>query len=98
VDHVFLTDNNSRDSLAMHGRLRKLFPDYFLTIRNELEPRAQLKTYAWCAEELRAMYNWIAFVDIDEYLVLRKMCGSMACAVAELSSMPSDCRCRCRWR
>jgi hypothetical protein len=75
VDHVYLTDNNSTDSLAAHKHLRKLFPASFLTVRNEYEPKGQLKVYAWCAEEIRAMYNWIAFVDIDEYLVLRDKCA-----------------------
>ena len=47
------------------------FPADFLTIREERMPKAQLKAYAWCAEEYRLQYNWMAFFDMDEYLVLR---------------------------
>jgi hypothetical protein len=32
---------------------------------------AQLKVYAWCAEEQRERFNWLAFFDMDEFLVIR---------------------------
>jgi hypothetical protein len=67
VGHVFLTDICT-DGLAMHRHLRKLFPAPFLTVRNEHQVPGHLKTYAWCAEELRAKYKWIVFLDTDEYL------------------------------
>jgi Glycosyltransferase family 92 len=72
VDHVFLTDNNSNNSEAMLAALTDSFPSTFLTVRVERMPKAQLKTYAWCAEQQRMNYNWIAFFDMDEYLVVRE--------------------------
>lgn len=71
VDHVFLTDNDSHNSDDVIATLSRAFPSSFLTVRKETTPRAQLKAYAWCAEEHRLSYNWMAFFDVDEYLVLR---------------------------
>lgn len=76
MDHIFLTDNNTTDGAEQREVLADRFPRAFLTLRNELEPRGQLKVYAWCAEEQRAAYNWIAFMDVDEYIVLRDSCVS----------------------
>lgn len=71
VDHIFLTDNNSSSGEEARERLAAAFPSSFLSLHSEMEPRAQLKVYAWCAEEHRASYNWLAFLDVDEFIVLR---------------------------
>jgi hypothetical protein len=72
VDHVFLTDNDSSRSAWIISTLASDFPSSFLTLRRDATPKAQLKTYAWCAEEQRAAFNWMAFFDMDEYLVVRQ--------------------------
>jgi hypothetical protein len=77
VDHVFLTDNNSTDGGHLRAEVQRLFPLSFLTVKNEFEPRGQLKVYAWCAEEHRVSFNWIAFFDVDEYLVIRDECAPL---------------------
>lgn len=71
MDHVFLTDNNSTNAEDTIATLTAAFPSDFLTVREERMPKAQLKAYAWCAEEHRLSYNWMGFFDLDEYLVLR---------------------------
>ena len=71
VDHVFLTDNGSANFGSVRAKLAKQFPAAFLTLRSESYDRAQLKVYAWCAETQRDQYNWLAFFDLDEFLVLR---------------------------
>lgn len=71
VDHVFLTDNDSKDSNSIENTLKNAFPSDFLTFRTEQTPKAQLKAYAWCASEHREDFNWMAFFDVDEYLLLR---------------------------
>lgn len=71
ADHVFLTDNDSTNSKDVIETLTDAFSSDFLTVREEKTPKAQLKAYAWCAEEHREDYNWMAFFDMDEYLVLR---------------------------
>jgi hypothetical protein len=75
VDHIFLTDNNSTSSEADRLFLSDNFPESFLTVHSESEPRGQLKVYAWCAEEHRRSFNWAAFLDIDEFIVLRGECA-----------------------
>ena len=69
IDHVFLTDNNSSSARTLLATLRSAFPPSFLTLRQELQPKSQMKVYAWCAEQQRRHYNWIAFFDLDEFLV-----------------------------
>lgn len=71
VDHVFLWDNDSERGEAQGRILARAFPRSFLSHYSEQRPHGQLKVYAWCAEEQRASYNWIAFFDLDEFLVVR---------------------------
>ena len=71
ADHVFLADNDSADSEWITETLASESSASFLSVRRELAPKAQLKAYAWCAEEQRHRFNWIAFFDLDEFLVLR---------------------------
>ena len=70
MDHVFLFDNGSADK-SISRQLRPHFSRQFVTFADEDLPRAQLKVYAECMEERRARYNWIAFLDLDEYLIVR---------------------------
>jgi Glycosyl transferase family 2 len=68
VDHVFLTDNDSDDGAWLVETLANEFSTSFLTLRQDDTPKSQLKTYAWCAEEQRTSFNWLAFFDLDEVL------------------------------
>ena len=84
VNHVFLTDNGSEDGGSTLAQLGSEFAKSFLTLRAEPQKRAQLPVYAWCAEEQRHRFNWIAYFDVDEFLVLRDSgCGA-----------PRSCSCR----
>ena len=76
VEHVFLIDNDSRDGPAMIEQLDSEFDSSFLTLRSELMPHAQMKAYAWCAEEQRAHYNWLIFADLDEFLAVQTRCAA----------------------
>ena len=77
MDHVFLVDNGSADR-GLIAQLRPHFSPRFVTFSEDDTPRAQLKAYAACMEERRAGFNWIAFFDLDEYLVLRERCARAA--------------------
>ena len=70
VDHVFLFDNDSNNKTILQ-QLRGEFSRHYLTISEVSQPHAQLPVYAQCIEEQRAHFNWIAFFDLDEYLVIR---------------------------
>ena len=71
MDHVFLTDNGSADITGIKLALWSHFPPDFLTLREEPMSNGQMKVYAWCAETQRARFNWLAFLDLDEYLVFQ---------------------------
>lgn len=102
VDHVFLTDNNSEGGKDMVKQLRSEFPPWFLTVQIEEMEHAQMKHYAWCAEEQRDKYNWIGFFDLDEYLYVNGCVASLTTVVPlnfigqgsahdlELQNLPSD--------
>jgi hypothetical protein len=74
VDHIFLTDNASKGSGYMKEKLSKEFPASFLTLQIEEDEHAQMKAYAWCAEEQRRNFNWIGFFDLDEFLYVLDGC------------------------
>ena len=60
----------------MLAALAAAFSPSFLTVRSEVRGRAQLPTYAWCAEEHRRNFNWMAFLDVDEFLAVRDGCAA----------------------
>lgn len=39
--------------------------------------QAQLAVYWRCVQEQRANFNWLAFFDLDEFLLLREPCASL---------------------
>jgi hypothetical protein len=49
----------------------KGFTSDFLQLNIEPRPHAQIMVYDRCIRELRESYNWIAFVDLDEFLAVR---------------------------
>ena len=75
MNHVYLTDNDSADGARLMAQLRREFPARYLTLRSDTVPHAQMRTYAWCAEERRTFHNWMAFFDLDEFLVLDSRCA-----------------------
>jgi hypothetical protein len=80
VDHVFLTDNNSENGTALRAQLESEFPANFLTTRLEVINHGQLRVFSWCAWAQRHHFNWLAFIDVDEFLVIRNGCASLLCA------------------
>jgi hypothetical protein len=96
VQHIFLTDNDSNNSKQALKQLGNEFPADFLTIRHETLPRAQLPVYAWCAEEQRGHFNWLAFFDVDEFLAVRSGCAHSsslmhACIASGILCAPAMC-------
>ena len=69
-DHILLTENNSINPIGEH--IRDFIDSGFVTYRTETKDHAQLAIYAWCIREQRDRFNWIAFVDADEFLVIRR--------------------------
>jgi hypothetical protein len=74
VDRVFLTENAADPEMELVGSpaLEKFIKDGFLHLETEAQPYAQIKVYDKCIREQRQNYNWIAFFDLDEFLVVRE--------------------------
>lgn len=75
---MYLTDNGSDGSKATRAQLERDFPRTFLTLRFHPRPAAQMRVFSWCVSALRGEYNWLAFVDVDEYIMLRPAAGGTA--------------------
>jgi hypothetical protein len=71
VDHVYLTENTDK-SESLREELENFAPPEFLTYRQESEPHAQMKVYGHCLAEHKHKHNWMAFLDADEFLVIRE--------------------------
>jgi hypothetical protein len=74
VDRVFLTENAPEPGMELVGSpaLETFIEDGFLQLESEPKPYAQIKAYRKCIQEQRQNYNWIAFFDMDEFLVVRE--------------------------
>eukprot|EP00892_Ulva_mutabilis_P000848 jgi/Ulvmu1/10764/UM068_0054.1 len=70
VDHVYLTENAPTVPERMRADLRDFVSDGFLTLATEPIPRAQTKVYYDCMSSHYHKHNWLAFFDMDEYLVI----------------------------
>jgi hypothetical protein len=79
VDRVFLTENAPDPGTELVGSpaLQKFVDEGFLQLASEPKPYAQIQVYETCIREQRLNFNWIAFFDMDEFLVVRE-CAALA--------------------
>lgn len=70
VDHVYLSENAATPSSTLRAELASFVRSGFLTYATELMPRSQLKVYYDCMTNHYHKHNWLAFFDIDEFLML----------------------------
>ena len=78
ADHVFIIENASETYRALQPGLQDLIDAGFVTYHWDGYPYGQRRAYKWCFEQHRADYNWMAFFDVDEYLVIREKCAAAA--------------------
>lgn len=75
MDKVYLTENDSE------APLREALQEYtdtgFVSYRVDGVAQAQLRVYAHCLQQYRHLHNWIAFFDVDEFLVVRDQCAPL---------------------
>ena len=84
VDHVFLTDNEPDTTLQLVDapELQPFVESGFLTLDVNDKPHAQLAIYQQCLDDHPHDYNWMAFIDLDEYIMLRPGCvRALRCGV-----------------
>jgi Glycosyl transferase family 2 len=78
VDHVYMTEN---DPSAPSASLRRQLADFvaagFLTVDSLRAPHAQPAAMRACMERARGVYDWLAFLDADEFLFVRDECATL---------------------
>ena len=72
MDHVYLTENSSPIPSHLAEQLQDFVDDGFLTLESDGKRANQLNIYKRCMEKYRQNHNWMAFIDIDEFIVIRK--------------------------
>lgn len=72
VEHVYLTENSYRPTPVMRGQLNDFVSEGFLTYEVDGTKGPQLKLYRRCMEQHYHKHNWLAFLDLDEILVIRE--------------------------
>ena len=72
VEHVYLTENSNPPPEDMVPQLQDFIDSGFLTFRAVARPEFQVMFYRDCMEHHRHKHNWMAFIDLDEFIVLRK--------------------------
>jgi hypothetical protein len=94
VEHIYLTENSLQAPEHMAEQLRDFVEEGFVTYDLEREPAAQVKIYYRCMRKAHTRYNWLAFFDVDEYLMLRRCVHNCASrtflAVAAPQPRPSS--------
>lgn len=71
---MYLSENAATPTTALRSQLNDFVQSGFLTYATEPMPRSQLKVYYNCMMNNYEKHNWLAFVDIDEFLVLMSKC------------------------
>ena len=93
MQHIYLTENDERVQPHMHEQLRDFIDDGFLTYNHDSTPGGQMKVVSDCIRKRYLQYDWLSFLDIDEFLVLRDQCAAAppptharihACVVANI--------------
>jgi len=72
VDHVYITEDNS--DRPIESGLTDHIASGFVTYRTESQPHALLKVFKDCFMAGRSRWDWMAFFDADELLVVRDKC------------------------
>ena len=70
-DFIQLFDNNINAS-AVLAELPKIYGENFIRICHVSGIGKQVKSYNYCLEQYRHTNTWATFIDIDEFLVLRR--------------------------
>jgi hypothetical protein len=76
VDHIHLSENAQKPDAHMAGQLRDFIRAGFVTYDAMPRERAQIVAFYNCMRMNYRHYNWLAFLDVDEFLVLRRCAPS----------------------
>ena len=70
VDHLYMYNNNSDDNYL--EILQPYIDEGFVTLVDWTENHAQIEGYKNCFDRFRNETQWLAFIDLDEFIVPRK--------------------------
>ena len=79
VDHVHLVHHTgAREHEATTSPLLQYADNGFLTlVQDDSSPQGfQSATYGKCIWQYRERYNWIAYIDVDEYIAVLDKCAA----------------------
>jgi hypothetical protein len=69
---VYLTENSDPPPKHLVEQLQDFIDEGFLTLESDGKKANQLNIYKRCMQQYRHLHNWLAFIDIDEFIVIRK--------------------------
>ena len=70
VERFYIYDNGS--AVPIRKTLEKEIASGLVIVFDFLGPAMQIEAYMNCVQRLRGVCNWIAFIDIDEFICLKK--------------------------
>lgn len=79
VEHIYLTENANQTQQQMSEQLHDFIDEGFLTYNHDDTPGGQMKVVSDCIRQHYLEYDWLSFLDVDEFLVLRNKCASSWC-------------------
>jgi hypothetical protein len=77
VDHIHLIENDS--SASIEADIADFINAGFVTFHTLDVPHGQVQAFQMCDSNYRYMYNWMMYVDADEFLHVRNRCGLSLC-------------------
>ena len=84
VDHIYLTENNS--DFPVKDGIQAYIDEGYVTYTVDPTPYPQMKAHEACLINYRTEYNWMAFIDADELIVVREPCDfTNVCYVTHIS-------------
>ena len=67
---MFITENASKGSIK--NKLLDFIESGFVSYDVDPHPHGQVRLYNQCNKKHREAFNWLAFFDADEILVIRR--------------------------
>ena len=78
MQHIYLTENAAERPQYMVEQLQDFVDDGFLTYNHDATPGGQMKVVSDCMRQHYLEYDWLSFLDVDEFLILRNQCAPHA--------------------
>lgn len=69
METVYLTENEG--DAPLHSALQEYIDEGFVVYSVDADDEAQMRVYLKCLQDHGNKHNWMAFIDMDEFLVMR---------------------------